>query len=80
MRSYNKKDVTFTIKKTIATFFTRSKVLIMVFLAFETFDLVKNLHKSFDLLPKKKQFKLIKLLTLQKKSFNLVPKLKKLSI
>ncbi len=39
-------------KKELATFFTRSKVLIMVFLALKTFDLVKIINKSFNLLPK----------------------------
>jgi hypothetical protein len=34
-------------------FGTRLKVLIMVFLAFKTFDLVKNIYKSFDLVPKR---------------------------
>jgi hypothetical protein len=40
--------------KVVGTDFgTRSKVLIMVFLAFKTFDLVpKSVHTSFDLVPK----------------------------
>jgi hypothetical protein len=34
-------------KKELATFGTRSKVIIMVFLAFKTFDLVEKVASSF---------------------------------
>jgi hypothetical protein len=39
-------------KSVPTTFITRSKVLIMVFLAFKTFNLVPKLIKTFDLVPK----------------------------
>ena len=57
-------------KKELATFGTRLKVLIMVFLAFETFDLVKKVASSFLALDRK----LKKAKNTIIRTFNLVPK------
>ncbi len=73
--------------KVVGTDFgTKSKVLIMVFLAFKTFNLVPKFMKTFDLVPKFiKTFDLVPKFIktfdlLPKTAFNLVPKLTKLLI
>jgi hypothetical protein len=46
------KTFNLVIKVTSTDFGTRLKVFIMVFLALNTFDLVKIIYKSVDLVPK----------------------------